>query len=60
MSERLAQEEGGDIEIIRTAALLHDVEGSAPGRKTARANHHLSSAEFARQVLGKKAGLKDG
>ena len=52
MAERLAREEGADIEIVRAAALLHDAQGSAPGGEgNERANHHHSSAEFARQVL---------
>lgn len=50
MAERLAQEEGADIEIVRAAALLHDAEGSAPGTET-RKSHHLQSADFARLVL---------
>jgi uncharacterized protein len=50
MAERLAQEEGADLEIVRAAALLHDVEGTAPG-EAARANHHHSSADFAAAVL---------
>ena len=50
MAERLAQTEGGDLEIIRAAALLHDVQGGAPGSET-RATHHLRSADFAGEVL---------
>jgi uncharacterized protein len=52
MAERLAQAEGADLEIVRAAALLHDALGSAPGGESQeRANHHHSSADFARQVL---------
>ncbi len=50
MAERLAATEGGDLEIIHAAALLHDAEGSAPGTET-RASHHHRSADFAAQVL---------
>lgn len=50
MAERLAQEEGADLDIVRAAALLHDADGSAPGSET-RATHHHRSADFARQVL---------
>ncbi len=50
MAEKLANIEGGDIEIIHAAALLHDAEGSAPGQ-AARASHHHRSAEFAEEVL---------
>jgi uncharacterized protein len=52
MAERLAREEGGDLEIVRAAALLHDAEGSAPGGEgEERASHHHASAQFAGQVL---------
>ncbi len=50
MAERLAQAEGADWEIVRAAALLHDVEGTTPGAES-RADHHFSSAEFAGRVL---------
>jgi uncharacterized protein len=50
MAERLAQDEGADLEIVRAAALLHDVEGTAPG-EAARSNHHYASADFATEVL---------
>ena len=30
MAERLAVEEGADLEIVQAAALLHDAEGSHP------------------------------
>ena len=53
MAERLALEEGADLEIVKAAALLHDAEGSAPGSET-RASHHHSSADFAAQVLTKE------
>ena len=67
MAERLAQAEGADIEIVRAAALLHDVnsgqqpvlshvEGSAVsgGRKT----HQHSAADFAHTIL-KSEGWPD-
>lgn len=54
MAERLAVEEGADLEIVLAAALLHDAEGSAPGSET-RKSHHHRSADFAGQVL-KTAG----
>jgi uncharacterized protein len=50
MAERLAEAEGADVEIVRSAALLHDAQGTMPGHKS-RANHHHASAEFAAQVL---------
>src|SRR5512133_4408917 len=50
MAERLAEDEGADLEIVQAAALLHDAEGSAPGSET-RKSHHHRSADFAGQVL---------
>lgn len=50
MAERLAQAEGADLEIVRAAALLHDVRGTKPG-SLARTRHHIASAEFAAEVL---------
>ena len=46
----IAREEKADLEIIHTAALLHDVCGAMPGTKE-RAEHHIASAVFAGQVL---------
>jgi uncharacterized protein len=52
MVERIARAEGGDVEILRAAALLHDADGSATeGGDEGRADHHVASAEFARRVL---------
>ena len=53
-AEHLARVEGADLEIVQTAALLHDVCGAMPGSK-ARAEHHIASAVFAGDVL-QKAG----
>ena len=50
MAERLANEEHADLEIVRAAALLHDVTGSMPG-SAERAEHHIASAAFAGQAL---------
>lgn len=50
MAEKLAAEEGADLEIVRAAALLHDASGSAPGGEL-RSEHHNASAEFAAGVL---------
>ena len=50
MAEKLALIEGADLEIVRAAALLHDVEGSEPGGEN-RPNHHHQSADFAAEVL---------
>jgi uncharacterized protein len=51
MAERIAEAEGADLEIVRTAALLHDVQGSSPEGEETRADHHEKSAAFARQIL---------
>jgi uncharacterized protein len=52
MAERIAQAEGGDVEILRAAALLHDADGSATeGGDEGRLDHHVASAEFARRIL---------
>jgi uncharacterized protein len=50
LAERLARLEGANLEIVRTAALLHDSVGGAPG-KAERKDHHLTSADFAGKVL---------
>lgn len=52
MAERLARQEGADLEVVRAAALLHDAQGSATrGGDAGRLDHHHASAEFAAQVL---------
>lgn len=59
MAERLAEAERADIEIVRAAALLHDAQGSAPGKEESRANHHEDSAAFARQVLQREGWTEE-
>ena len=49
-AEKIALIEGGDLEIIHAAALLHDATGATPGAEV-RANHHQASADFAASVL---------
>lgn len=46
LAERIAQAEGADLAIVRTAALLHDVAES-----TDRETHHLLGAQRARELL---------
>jgi uncharacterized protein len=58
MAERLGREEGADLEILRTAALLHDAEGSAP-ESDQRAEHHERSAEFAARVLSSEGWAQE-
>ena len=56
LAERLAEAEGADLAIVRAAALLHDSCGSAPGGTgDQRAEHHITSAEFASKVLREKS-----
>ncbi len=60
LAERIGQAEGADLEIVRTAALLHDSRGSAPGGEgQARAEHHIASAIFAGEVLAAEGWPKD-
>lgn len=46
----IGQAERADMEILLSAALLHDAQGSHPG-ENARDDHHLRSAEFAGRIL---------
>ena len=50
LCERIGRSEGADMEVLLTAALLHDARGSHPGRGS-RNDHHLLSAEFAGEIL---------
>ncbi len=50
LCETIGLAEGADLEILLTAALLHDAQGSHPGGGT-RNDHHLRSAEFAGKLL---------
>ncbi len=55
LAERIAVEEGADLQIVRASALLHDSRGSAPGQDGyERAGHHITSAAFAGEVLSEK------
>jgi len=47
LAERIARAEGADMEIVRTAALLHDIAAGGPSRE----KHHLVGAERAREIL---------
>jgi uncharacterized protein len=49
LAERLAREEGADLEIVRTATLLHDVARGKADRLTT--DHAQAGAELARQLL---------
>jgi uncharacterized protein len=50
LAERLAAAEGADLEIVRSAALLHDASGAETGG-AGRAKHQHHSADFAAQIL---------
>jgi uncharacterized protein len=49
LAERLAREEGADLEIVRTATLLHDVARGHGDRLAA--DHAHAGADFARELL---------
>jgi uncharacterized protein len=60
LAERIARDEGGDLEVVRAAVLLHDINsdklpdlgsGSGGTQHDQRPQHHLASAEFAARVL---------
>jgi len=53
LAERLAQSEGADLEVVRAAALLHDVTKyqSPEDDSQARRAHHQTSADFAEGIL---------
>lgn len=58
MADKLAVEEGADLEIVHAAALLHDAEGSTSGSES-RADHHHASADFAAEILSKEGWPAD-
>lgn len=47
LATRIAEAEGADVEVVRAAALLHDV----PVAEGTRQAHHLAAADFARAYL---------
>lgn len=51
MAEKLAKSEGADLDIVLAAVLLHDAQGSSQITELERAEHHLLSAQFAKEVL---------
>jgi len=51
MAERIGNELGADLEVLRAAALLHDASGAAPGPGGGRKTHEQASAAFAADVL---------
>jgi len=49
LAERIGQAEGADLEIVRAAALLHDV--ARPGEESGGACHAQAGAQRAREIL---------
>ncbi|MDZ7844095.1 MAG: HD domain-containing protein [Anaerolineales bacterium] len=47
LGEYLAEKEGGNLRIVRAAALLHD----AADESNPRQDHHQAAAQFARRIL---------
>lgn len=60
MARRIALVEGADLEIVQAAAYLHDSRGASPEADgQARKGHHITSAEFAGEVLTAKGWEKE-
>ncbi|MBN1285313.1 MAG: HD domain-containing protein [Anaerolineae bacterium] len=57
LAERIAAAEGADLEIVRTAALLHDVERAAGDRTGG--DHAAMGAARARAILSEKHAAPD-
>ena len=55
LCETLSEAEGGDLEILRAAALLHDVEVD----EGQRVDHHQEAAGFARRMLEEEGWPED-
>jgi uncharacterized protein len=56
LAERMAEAEGADLEIVRTATLLHDIARHGPALETGAASkettdHAQAGAEMARRLL---------
>ena len=48
---RIAAAEGADVEVVRLAALLHDVPVAEGDGNQARVAHHTAAADFAERCL---------
>lgn len=60
MARRIALAEGADLEIVQAAAYLHDSRGASPEADgLARKGHHITSAEFAGEVLAARGWKKE-
>jgi uncharacterized protein len=54
LCELIGKQENADLEILRAAALLHDVDGDVDVRD----DHHLAAAKFAEGILFKEGWKK--
>jgi uncharacterized protein len=55
LAVQLAAAAGADAEVVRLAALLHDVPVPAAAPASGRAAHHLAAADYAGQLLGARS-----
>jgi len=53
LAEKMGEELGANLEVLRAAALLHDASGAHPGKEGGRQSHEQRSAIFAGEVLKK-------
>ena len=51
MAVRIAAAEGADVELVRLAALMHDVPAAETTLAERRGAHHLAAAQFAGDLL---------
>jgi uncharacterized protein len=58
LAERIAEAEGGRMEIVRAAAALHDATDRQPNHPLARHDHHRQAAELAGEIL-RQAGWQE-
>jgi uncharacterized protein len=56
LCQQIGKAEGVDMDILLTAALLHDAQGSHPGENS-RDDHHERSAQFAGELLAQMGWL---
>ena len=51
VAEKIGKELDADLEVLRTAALLHDATGADPADGSGRSTHEHDSAFFAKEIL---------